>query len=119
LLREAARLGDVLVVGLNSDASVARLKGPTRPLLPEVERAAVLGALGCVDAVVVFDEDTPLRLIEAVRPDGLAKGADYRVEQVVGRELVEAAGGRVALIPLVEDRSTTALVERIARRGSR
>ncbi len=113
LLRGAAELGDRLVVGLNSDASVARLKGATRPLLPAAERARLLEALEIVDAVVVFDEDTPKRLIEAVRPDVLVKGADYRVEEVEGGELVQSYGGRVALVPLVDDRSTSSIVERI------
>ncbi len=113
LLHGAARLGDVLVLAINSDASVRRLKGPERPLVPETERAALLAALACVDAVTVFDEDTPLATIEAVRPHILVKGADYTVEQVVGREVVEANGGRVALVPLLPHRSTSALVERI------
>jgi D-beta-D-heptose 7-phosphate kinase/D-beta-D-heptose 1-phosphate adenosyltransferase len=113
LLHGAARLGDVLVLAINSDASVRRLKGPERPLVPQAERAALLAALACVDAVTVFDEDTPLETIEAVRPHVLVKGADYRPEQVVGREIVEAGGGRVALVPLLPQKSTSALVERI------
>ncbi len=113
LLHGAARLGDVLVLAINSDASVRRLKGPERPLVPQVERAALLAALACVDAVTVFDEDTPLAVIEAVRPDVLVKGADYNADQVVGREVVEAYGGRVALVPLLPQKSTSALVERI------
>lgn len=117
LLHGAARLGDVLVLAINSDASVRRLKGPERPLVPQSERAALLAALACVDAVTVFDEDTPLETIEAVRPHILVKGADYRPDQVVGREVVEAAGGRVALVPLLPQKSTSALVERI--RGMR
>lgn len=113
LLHGAAKLGDVLVLAINSDASVRRLKGPERPLVPEAERAALLAALACVDAVTVFDEDTPLATIEAIRPHILVKGADYKVEQVVGREVVEAHGGRVALVPLLPQKSTTALVDRI------
>jgi D-beta-D-heptose 7-phosphate kinase / D-beta-D-heptose 1-phosphate adenosyltransferase len=113
LLHGAARLGDVLVLAINSDASVRRLKGPERPLVPEAERAALLAALACVDAVTVFEEDTPLATIEAVRPHILVKGADYKVEDVVGREVVEAYGGRVALVPLLPQKSTTALVDRI------
>ena len=113
LLHSAARLGDVLVLAINSDASVRRLKGPERPLVPQAERAALLAALACVDAVTVFDEDTPLETIEAVRPHVLVKGADYKAEQVVGREIVEANGGRVALVPLLPQKSTTALVDRI------
>lgn len=113
LLHGAARLGDVLVLAINSDASVRRLKGPERPLVSQSERAALLAALACVDAVTIFDEDTPLEVIEAVRPDVLVKGADYRPDQVVGREVVEAHGGRVALVPLLPQKSTSALVERI------
>ena len=112
-LEEAATLGDRLVVGVNADASVQRLKGPTRPLVPGEERAELVGALACVDAVVLFDEDTPERLIRAVEPDVLVKGGDWAVERIVGRELVEARGGRVLSIPLREGASTTGLVERI------
>ncbi len=117
LLARAAAFGDVLLVGLNGDASVARLKGAGRPTLPWGERAALLAALACVDGVVGFDDDTPLALIEAVRPDVLVKGADYRVDQVVGRASVEAHGGRVELVALEPGRSTTALLEHI-RRGA-
>lgn len=113
LLEHAARLGDVLVLAINSDASVRRLKGPERPLVPQAERAALLAALSFVDAVAIFDEDTPLETLEAVRPHVLVKGADYRPEQIVGRELVEGYGGRVAVVPLVPEKSTSALVERI------
>ena len=112
-LEEAATLGDRLVVGVNADASVRRLKGPTRPLVPGEERAELVGALACVDAVVLFEEDTPERLIRAVQPDVLVKGGDWAVERIVGRELVEARGGRVLNIPLREGASTTGLVERI------
>ena len=108
-LQQARALGDFLVVGLNSDASVSRLKGPGMPLHHSAERASVLAALACVDAVTVFDEDTPLRLIEAVRPDLLVKGSDYSQLQVSGREFVEAAGGRMVFIPLVEGLSSTRL----------
>ncbi len=114
---EAARdLGDLLVVGLNSDASVRRLKGPARPVLPQADRATVLAGLRSVDYVTVFDEDTPLRLIEALLPDVLVKGGDWAVERIVGREAVEAAGGRVATIPFVEGKSTTGIVERVLNR---
>ncbi|HYK25118.1 MAG TPA: D-glycero-beta-D-manno-heptose 1-phosphate adenylyltransferase, partial [Steroidobacteraceae bacterium] len=113
LLEHAARLGDVLVLAINGDASVRRLKGPERPLVPQAERAALLAALSFVDAVAIFDEDTPLETLEAVRPHVLVKGADYRPDQIVGRELVEGYGGRVAVVPLVPDKSTSALVERI------
>jgi len=117
LLGHAAKLGDILVLAINSDASVRRLKGPERPLVPQAERAALLAALTFVDAVTIFDEDTPLAVLQAVRPDVLVKGGDYRLSEVVGRELVEAAGGRVELVPLTPEKSTTSLVERI--RGSR
>ncbi|HTV50502.1 MAG TPA: D-glycero-beta-D-manno-heptose 1-phosphate adenylyltransferase [Steroidobacteraceae bacterium] len=118
LLRRAAELGDVLVLGINSDASVARLKGPERPLVPQAERAALLAALAFVDAVTIFDEDTPLATLEQLLPQVLVKGADYTPEQVVGRELVEAHGGRVVLVPLVPEKSTSALLERIRRGGA-
>ncbi len=114
---QAAKLGDVLVLAINSDASVRRLKGPERPLVPEQDRAAVLAALGFVDAVTIFDEDTPLEVLQSVRPQVLVKGGDYKLSDVVGREFVEAAGGRVALVPLTPEKSTTALVERIKGLG--
>jgi D-beta-D-heptose 7-phosphate kinase / D-beta-D-heptose 1-phosphate adenosyltransferase len=117
LLHEAARLGDVLVLAINSDESVRRLKGPDRPIVPAAERAALLAALSCVDAVAIFDEETPLETLKAVRPHVLVKGQDYSVDTVVGREFVEANGGRVALVPLLAEKSTSALVERIRRRS--
>ncbi len=113
LLREAASHGDVLVLGINSDASVRRLKGNDRPLTPQGERASLLAALDCVDAVMIFDEDTPLRALEAIRPDVLVKGQDYALHEVVGRELVESFGGRVELVPILPERSTSRLVQRI------
>lgn len=116
LLRKARALGHYLVVGINSDASVRRLKGPERPLNGEDVRAELLAALECVDAVTVFDEDTPLAIIEAIGPNVLVKGGDYRPEEVVGREEVEASGGRLELIPLVDGYSTTRLAQRIAER---
>jgi D-beta-D-heptose 7-phosphate kinase/D-beta-D-heptose 1-phosphate adenosyltransferase len=112
LLAEARTACDRLVVGLNSDASTARLKGKGRPINPAEGRAEVLAALEAVDLVVVFDEDTPLELIQRVRPAVLVKGADYRREEVVGRDLVEAAGGDVILVDLVPGQSTTVMVER-------
>lgn len=112
-LAQAAALGDVLIVGLNSDASVQRLKGPARPLVPQQDRALVLAALSMVDYVTIFEEDTPLELITALEPDVLVKGGDYRPEEIVGREVVEARGGRVLTIPLVPGRSTTGLMEKI------
>lgn len=109
ILRFAASQGDALVVGLNDDASVRRLKGADRPVMSQDDRAALVAALDCVDAVALFSEDTPLALITEVQPDVLVKGADYRVEDVVGREVVEARGGRVVLAPLVPNRSSTRL----------
>lgn len=117
---EAARnLGDLLVVGLNSDESVRRLKGPTRPILSQADRSIVLAGLRSVDYVAVFDDDTPLALIEALLPDVLVKGGDWAVDRIVGREAVEAAGGRVAALPFVEGSSTTGIVERVLERCSR
>ena len=114
-LLEAARTeGAALVVGVNSDASVRRLgKGNDRPFVPEAERARLLAALACVDGVVLFDEDTPLALIQVLRPDVLVKGADYEPSQIVGAAEVEGWGGRVVRIPLVPNRSTTDLVRRL------
>jgi D-beta-D-heptose 7-phosphate kinase/D-beta-D-heptose 1-phosphate adenosyltransferase len=118
-LEEARALGDRLVVGVNSDASVRRLKGAERPLVPEAERVELLGALAAVDLALVFTDDTPLDLIEAVRPDVLVKGGDWAVDQIVGRAFVESYGGRVLNVPLREGLSTTALVERVrAGRGA-
>ncbi len=111
-LEQAAQLGDVLVVGLNSDESVRHLKGPKRPLQPAYARARILAALEFVEAVVIFEEDTPLRLIEKIMPDVLVKGGDYTPETVVGASFVKARGGEVVLLPLVEGFSTTALIER-------
>jgi len=113
-LAEARALGDRLVVGVNSDASVRRLgKGPERPLMAEADRASVLAALRSVDLVVGFDEDTPERLIRDVRPDVLAKGGDWAKEAIVGREFVESCGGRVVSVPLRPEFSTSALIERL------
>jgi D-beta-D-heptose 7-phosphate kinase/D-beta-D-heptose 1-phosphate adenosyltransferase len=112
-LQQARELGDVLVVGLNADASVRRLKGPGRPLTPARERAEILAALACVDYVTIFGAATPLRLIAAVEPDVLVKGGDWPLERIVGREVVEARGGRVLAIPFVRNRSTTALIGRM------
>jgi D-beta-D-heptose 7-phosphate kinase/D-beta-D-heptose 1-phosphate adenosyltransferase len=113
LLDRARGEGDLLVVAVNSDASIRRLKGPERPLVGEADRTRVLAALDAVGAVVVFEEDTPLALIQALRPDVLVKGGDYAVSQIVGADWVQAHGGRVATIPLVAGRSTSALVEAI------
>ena len=113
LLRHARELGDILIVGVNSDASVKRLKGEERPLVPEAERAQLLAALEGIDRVVVFDQDTPLELIQELQPDVLVKGGDYKPEDVVGRAEVEARGGRVAIFPLVAGRSTSMLLEKL------
>jgi D-beta-D-heptose 7-phosphate kinase/D-beta-D-heptose 1-phosphate adenosyltransferase len=112
LIRQAAEASDRLIVALNSDASVKRLKGNSRPVQDEVARASVMGAIKGVSAVTIFDEDTPLALLEALRPDVLVKGADYKEDEVVGADLVKAAGGRVLLATLVPGRSTTALIIR-------
>ena len=113
-LEEARRQGDVLVVGVNSDASVKRLdKGADRPLNPEHERAEMLAALRVVDAVVVFDEDTPLEIVTDLQPDVLVKGADWAPDAIVGRDIVEARGGKVVRIALTPGHSTSAIVRRL------
>ena len=112
-LQKARQLGDLLILGLNSDASIRRLKGPKRPLIGENERAHVLAALNCVDYVVIFEEDTPLELIRALQPEILVKGGDYAPEEVVGREIVEGSGGRVEIIRFVDGKSTTNIIEKI------
>jgi D-beta-D-heptose 7-phosphate kinase/D-beta-D-heptose 1-phosphate adenosyltransferase len=113
LLNKAKDLGDCLVVGLNSDGSVRRLKGSNRPILNEHDRASLVGSLECVDLVVVFDEDTPESLIKTIRPNILVKGADYRRDEVVGREIVESLGGQVKLVPVLEGFSTTDIANKI------
>lgn len=118
LLHEAAREGDRLVVGINSDDSVRRLKGPSRPVLPENERAALLASIGCVDMVVIFHDDTPIELIDTFRPDVLVKGGDYTPETVVGRDLVESYGGRVCLVPLKDGVSTTNIINEVRRKNN-
>jgi D-beta-D-heptose 7-phosphate kinase/D-beta-D-heptose 1-phosphate adenosyltransferase len=113
-LQAAKALGDLLVVGVNSDQSVRSLdKAPDRPIVPEAQRAEVLAALGCIDFVVVFSESDPKALITAVQPDVLVKGGDWSVDRIIGRDVVEARGGRVQTIPLVPGFSTTALIHRI------
>ena len=113
-LTDARALGDLLIVGLNSDRS-ARVQGkaPGRPINPEAERAEILAALACVDAVVVFDEDTPEEIIRAIQPDILVKGADWGEDAIVGRDIVEGRGGRVVRMAVAEGYSTTKLIERI------
>ncbi len=116
-LLEAARAqGDVLVVAINSDRSVQEIKGPSRPVIPEGERAETLLSLEPVDEVVIYDDPTPLRIIEALVPDVLVKGADWALDAIVGREAVEGAGGRVVRVDLLAGRSTTAILDRIRRR---
>lgn len=114
-LGQAAKEADFLIVGLNSDASVQRLKGPTRPINNTDNRAIVLSNLAIVDLVVVFEEDTPLELINALMPDVLVKGGDYTIDQIVGAKEVVAAGGKVIINPIVEGYSTTGLIEKIKK----
>jgi D-beta-D-heptose 7-phosphate kinase/D-beta-D-heptose 1-phosphate adenosyltransferase len=116
-LQDARALGDLLIVGLNADESVRRNKGPARPITPQAERAEVLSALASVDAVAVFTEDTPAEIIRLVQPDILVKGADWAADAIVGRDTVEARGGRVVRIPVEQGYSTTMLIEKI-RNGS-
>ncbi len=112
-LQAARAEGDCLIIAINSDRSVSAIKGPTRPITPERERAEILGALRCVDAVVVFDEDTPFEIISAVQPDVLVKGADWAADRIVGRDVVEARGGRVVRMPVEQGWSTTSIVGKI------
>jgi len=112
-LTKAKEFGDVLIVGLNSDTSVKRLKGKDRPINSESDRARILDALKPVDYVVIFEEDTPLRLIQMVKPDVLVKGGDYKVEEIVGSEYVMSYGGKVEIIPFVEGKSTTKIIQKI------
>lgn len=115
-LEKARALGDILVVGVNSDLSVQRLKGPGRPILPLEERMEILSALECVDYVTSFGESTPLELISLLNPDVLVKGGDWTRETTVGREVVEGSGGEVVILPFVEGNSTTNIVETILKR---
>lgn len=115
-LEEARALGDALIVALNSDRSVRELKGDKRPILAEAERAEVMGALRCVDYVLVFDEPTPQRVIATLLPDVLVKGGDWSIDTIVGREEVEAAGGKVLSLPFVDGVSTSEVIERIVSR---
>lgn len=112
-LQDARREGDALIVGVNSDRSVRAIKGPTRPITPEAERAEILAALSCVDAVVIFDEDNPQQIIDRLQPDVLVKGADWAPANIIGRETVEARGGRVVRIPLAEGYSTSDIIRKI------
>jgi len=115
-LEKAKILGDILVVGINSDSSVRKLKGPKRPLLPVRERAEILSGLGCVNYVTIFDEIDPLKLITSLLPNVLVKGGDWTKEQIVGGEVVEESGGEVVIIPFVRGASTSDLIETILKR---
>ena len=116
-LQIARDLGDALIVGLNSDASVNRLKGSRRPIVEESDRALVLGALEAIDVVVLFDEETPARLINMLIPDILVKGGDYRPQEIIGYDTVTRNGGRVVVIPFLEGRSTSSLIEKIKKQA--
>ena len=111
-LQAAKALGDVLVVALNTDASVKKLKGPTRPVQSENDRAEILAALGCVDFTLLFGEETPERIIELIKPDVLAKGGDWKIEQIVGAPFVQSYGGKVFSLAFIEGKSTTKLIEK-------
>ncbi|MBI2089977.1 MAG: D-glycero-beta-D-manno-heptose 1-phosphate adenylyltransferase [Deltaproteobacteria bacterium] len=115
LLREAKKLGDLLVVGLNSDSSVKAIKGPNRPILPESDRAELIAALEMVDYVVLFSDPDPHRLIQELRPDVLVKGGDWAKEAVVGADIVESTGGTVAVVPYLGGYSTTEIIERMQK----
>jgi rfaE bifunctional protein nucleotidyltransferase chain/domain len=114
-LQQARALGDALIVGVNSDRSVRAIKGPARPITAEDERAELIAAMACVDAAVVFDEDTPWQLIAALQPDVLVKGADWAEDAIVGRDIVEARGGRVVRVPIEGGYATTNIIDRIRR----
>lgn len=111
-LQEARRLGDYLVIGVNADASVKRLKGPTRPIQSEADRAEILAALGAVDMTVIFEEDTPEELIKIVKPDILVKGGDWKIDQIVGAPFVQSYGGQVMSLQFVDGKSTTKIIEK-------
>ena len=115
-LEEAKALGDVLVVGVNSDSSVRKLKGPKRPILPEEERTEILSGLGCVDYITIFNEADPLKLITSLKPNLLVKGGDWTREQIVGREVVERSGGELVIIPFVKGASTSNVIDTILKR---
>lgn len=115
-LEKAKALGDVLVVGVNSDASVRKLKGRRRPILPEKERAGVLSGLGSVDYITIFSEINPLKLITSLQPDVLVKGGDWTKEQTVGKEVVERSGGEVVIVPFIKGASTSTLIQTILKR---
>ena len=116
-LERAKALGDILVVGLNSDSSVRRLKGDERPINTEIDRARVLAGLWCVDFVIIFNEDTPYNLIKAIEPDVLVKGGDWPIEKIVGRDIVQAKGGIVKSLNFLPGYSTTSLIDKIKAKG--
>ncbi len=116
-LKKARSLGDILVVGLNSDSSVKKIKGPERPIVPQKDRAELLSALAAVDYVIIFNDETPIKLIEAIIPDVLVKGADWKNGQIVGEEIVKKHGGKVRRIQLAKGRSTTNVIEKITQLG--
>jgi rfaE bifunctional protein nucleotidyltransferase chain/domain len=115
VLAQTADLGDRLIIGLNSDTSIQKLKGKNRPIIEEQSRAILLASLEFVDAVVIFSEDTPLKLISALLPDVLAKGGDYEIETIVGHEIVQQNGGKVKLVPFVDGFSSTTIIEKIKK----
>ncbi len=115
-LEKAKALGDVLVVGVNSDSSVRKLKGLKRPILPQGERTEILSGLGCVDYITIFNEANPLKLITSLKPNLLVKGGDWRREQIVGREMVERSGGKLVIVPFVKGASTSNVIDIILKR---
>lgn len=115
LLKEARKFGDILIIGLNSDFSMKKIKGEKRPILNEDDRAYILGALECVDAVCLFDEETSDRIIKLLKPDVLVKGGDYKIDEIVGRETVQNFGGEVIIIPLIDGKSTRGIIEKIIK----
>ena len=112
-LQAARAEGDALIVAVNADSSVRAIKGPSRPVVPEAERAEIIAALACVDAVVIFSEDTPAEIIRRIQPDVLVKGADWAADQIVGRDTVEARGGRVVRMPVEQGWSTSSIIQRV------
>lgn len=112
-LKQAAELGDILIVGVNSDKSIKRVKGEKRPIISEKDRIEMLANLDFIDFIIIFDEDTPYELIKLIQPDFLVKGGDYKIEDIVGKDIVEKKGGKVVLIPLIEGVSTTNIVEKV------
>lgn len=115
-LEKSKTLGDILIVGINSDRSVRAIKGPQRPILPEHERSEIISGLGCVDYVTIFDEETPYGLISTIKPHILVKGGDWKKETIVGKDVVEKGGGEVVILPLVEGASTTNIINSILKR---